>query len=155
MKLKADQEQAAYLVLKGLAFFAGCPEDALKAILLTLDGREFAAGKVILMDQEIGKTLFILASGSVGVFKRFGGEKKQLATLKGPDVFGERTMFEESPASALVKSIDKCTVYALEKAHFDTIAAQFPVILEVVKKNMEELRQKRITPSAAPKDTQD
>jgi CRP/FNR family transcriptional regulator, cyclic AMP receptor protein len=155
MKLKPEQEPEALNVVKGLSLFAGCPEEALKAIVARLDSREVAAGKVILMDQEIGKTLFIVSSGSVGVWKRLGGEKKQLAVLKAPDLFGERSMFEESPASALVKSNERCQILALEKLQFDEVATQFPAVVELVKKNMEELRLKRITPGAAPKDTQE
>lgn len=154
MKLKPDQEVAALGVLKGLSLFAGCPEEALKAIVAKLDFRDLATGKVVLMDQEIGKTLFILSSGSVAVLKRFGGEKKQLAVLKGPDAFGERSMFEESPASALVKTNERCLLFALERAGFDEVALLFPTIGECIKKNMDELRQKRITPSAPPKDSQ-
>ncbi len=150
MKLKPEQEAQSLAVIKGLSLFAGCPDEALKAIVARLDARDTAAGKVVLMDQEIGKTLYIVATGSVSVWKRFGGEKKQLAVLKGPDLFGERSMFEESPASALVKSNERCAIYALEKAAFDEVAKQFPVIVELVKKNMEDLRQKRITPSSAP-----
>ncbi len=152
MKLKPDQEQNAFTILKGLSLFAACPDEALKAMVVKFDARDVAVGKVILMDQELGKTLFILSSGSVSVWKRLGGEKKQLAVLKGPDVFGERSMFEESPASALVKSNERCLVYALEKASFDAVAAQFPMILDLIKKNMDELRQRRVTPSAAPKE---
>lgn len=154
MKLKPEQEVAALAVMKGLSLFAGCPEEALKALVTKLDARDLAPGKVVLMDQEIGKTLYILSTGSVGVFKRFGGERKQLAVLNGPDVFGERSMFEESPASALVKTNDRCQILALERAAFDEVAAQFPDIREAIKKNMEELRLKRITPSAPPKDNQ-
>lgn len=150
MKLKPEQEVEALKVVQGLALFAGCPAEAVKAITSRLDLRDMATGKVVLMDQEIGKTLFILSTGSVGVWKRFGGEKKQLAVLKAPDLFGERSMFEESPASALVKTNERCVLYALDRAAFDEIAQQYPAIVEVIKTNMVELRAKRITPSSAP-----
>lgn len=80
------------------------------------------------------------------------GEKKRLATLVAPTFFGERSMFEESPASALVKSEGICQVYSLERPQFDQVAGQFPAIFETVKKNMAEVRQKRLgpTPPAPP-----
>ncbi len=150
MKLKPEQEIQALGVMKTLSLFIGCPEEALKAMVSRLDLRDVAVGKVVLMDQAIGKTLYIVDTGSVAVLKRFGGEKKQLAVLKGPDLFGERSMFEESPASALVKTAERCLIYALERASFDDVAKQFRAIVDVIKKNMEDLRQKRITPSSAP-----
>ena len=146
MKLKPDQEPIALAFLKNLPLFMGCPEDALNAMVKALDSRDVQGGKVLLMDQEIAKTLYLLVKGSVGVWKRVGGERKQLATLTGPNFFGERSMFEESPASALVKSIDRCLIYTLERAQFDEIAAKCPAILEPVRKNMADVRLKRLSP---------
>ena len=146
MKLKPDQEPGAAALLQGLTLFAGCPADALAAMVKFLDAKDLVPGKVLLMDQEIARTLFILVKGSVGVWKRVGGEKKRLATLQAPNFFGERSMFEESPASALVKSDGLCQIYALERSQFNQVAAQFPAILEPIKKNMAEVRQKRISP---------
>jgi len=152
MKLKPEQEQEVSSIIKSLPLFAGCPEDALNAMVRLLDVRDILPGKVILMDQEIAKTLFILGKGIVGVWKRVRGEKKQLATLKSPDFFGERSMFEESPASALVKSEDRCLVYALERSQFDQLAAQYPGLIEPLRKNMAEVRLKRVGPTPPPSD---
>src|SRR5260221_5640781 len=138
MKLKPEQEIEALRLLQTLPLFAGAPAGAAEAMLQLLDAREVAPGKVVMMDQEIGRTLYLLAKGSVGVWKRVGGEKKQLATLKAPDFFGERSMFEESPASALVKSSERCLIYTLERPQFDQLAAQFPSIQEPIRKNVAE-----------------
>jgi CRP-like cAMP-binding protein len=147
MKLKPEHEQEALGLLKTLPLFAGCPEDALQSMVKLLDARDVLLGKVIMMDQEIGRTLYLLAKGSVGIWKRVGGEKKQLATLKAPDFFGERSMFEESPASALVKSSERCWIYALDRPQFDQLALQFPAIQEPIRKNMAEVRGKRMGPT--------
>ncbi len=150
MKLKPEQEQEAFGVLKGLPLFTGCQDEALQAMVKLLDARDIVLGKVVMMDQEIGRTLYLLAKGSVTVWKRVGGEKKQLAKLAAPDFFGERSMFEESPASALVKSSERCLIYALERPQFDQLAAQFPGIQEPIKKNMAEVREKRLGPTPPP-----
>jgi CRP-like cAMP-binding protein len=147
MKLTAIQELGAIPLLKNLPLFAGCPEPALQAIIQVLDAREVPGSKVFLMDQEIARTLFILVKGSVTVWKRVKGEKVQLATLKAPDFFGERSMFEEAPATAMVKSESACVVYALEREQFEKIAVKFPTILEPIKKNMAAVREKRMGPT--------
>jgi CRP-like cAMP-binding protein len=152
MKLKPEQEKDALEILKELHLFAGCPEPALQELVRRLDARDVIAGKVILMDQEIARTLYILSKGAVSVWKRIGGDKKQLAVLEAPNFFGERSMFEESPASALVKTEDRCIIYALDRPHFDEVAAQFPDVAGVIKNNMDIVRRSRITPGAAPKD---
>src|SRR4051812_38894089 len=113
MKLKPTQETGAKSLLKTLELFSGCSDPQLDALVPLLDSREGPKGKVFLMDQEIARMLFILASGSVGVYKRIGGERRQLAILAAPNFFGERSMFEESPASALVKAEEPSIIYAL------------------------------------------
>jgi CRP-like cAMP-binding protein len=150
MKLKPEQELNASLLLANLPLFAGCPRDALQEIIKFLDARDVQPGKVLIMDQEIGRTLFILSSGSVSVWKRMKGEKTKLATLQAPNFFGERSMFEESPASALVKSEERSLIYALERPQFEQVAARFPALLEPIKKNMTEVRQKRVGPTPMP-----
>ena len=150
MKLKPEQEKDAYQAIQELHLFSGCPDEAIKAMVSRLEYREFAVGKVILMDQEIARTLFILSKGSVGIWKRVGGDKKQLAILEAPNFFGERSMFEESPASAMVKSNEPCVVYALGRAQFDEVAAQYPAIVEPIRENMVLIRKNRITPSTVP-----
>lgn len=146
MKLKPEQEQLAVTIMKSLPLFSNCPDEALQMLVAHLDARDLAKGKVLIMDQEIGRTLFILVKGSVSVWKRVGGEKRQLAILQAPDFVGERTMFEESPASALVKLEDAGMILALERSGFDEVAQKFPVITEIIKKNMEAVRAKRLTP---------
>src|SRR5262249_27350446 len=125
VKLKPEQEQDAFQAIQELHLFAGCPDEALKAMASRLEARDVAEGKVILMDQEIARTLYILSKGSVGVWKRVRGEKQQLAILEAPNFFGERSMFEESPASAMVKANERCVIYALGRAQFDEVATQF------------------------------
>jgi len=150
MKLKPDQQKQAFEILKGLPLFAGCNPEPLQAIVERLDARELAKGKVAMMDQEIGRTLYILATGSAGVWKRVGGEKKLLATLPAPNFFGERTIFEESPASALVKAEENCLVFALDRLMFDQVAGKYPEITEIIRKNMNLVREQRMGPVIRP-----
>jgi signal-transduction protein with cAMP-binding, CBS, and nucleotidyltransferase domain len=150
MKLKPDQEQLARTILKGLELFSGWTDEQIQAVVPLLDSRQTAKGKVVLMDQEIARTLFILVTGSVGIYKRVGGERKQLAVLKAPNFCGERAMFEEAAASAFVKTEEESLIYALERAQWDQIALKFPGLDAVVKKNMEAVREKRIGPVVPP-----
>ena len=150
MKLKPEQEQQALAILKQLPLFAGCSDEQIQALAAQLDSRTAAKGKVIMMDQEIGKTLYVIVQGSVGIWKRLGGEKKRLATLQAPDFVGERSMFEQTPASALVKAEEDCLIYALERPLFDSVVQKFPSISVIIRMNMEIVRATRITPATPP-----
>lgn len=150
MSLKPDDVSLAGVILRSVSLFEGIPEDAQKVLVEKLAVREVAPGKVLLMDQEINKTLFLLATGKVGVYKRVGGGRQQLAVLQSPEVFGERSMFEDSPASSMVKSEEPCRLFTLERPDFEAVAAKFPQIVEPIQKNLASLRAKRITPAAKP-----
>src|SRR5258708_24345978 len=147
MALKPEFEPVAREALKKLPLFGGCGDDQIAALAGRMTGpREVAAGKIIMMDQEIGKTLYILTKGLVSIWKRVGGEKKKLATLPAPNFFGERTMFEESPASASVKADEACTLYLLERSEFYQGATLFPRMSELIHINMDAVRAQRMGP---------
>jgi len=150
MKLKPEQEQTAFQLMKGLPIFAGVPEEALREMASKVDAREILTGKVVLMDQEIGRTLYIIATGSVGVWKGVGTNRKKLAVLKAPNFCGERSMFEESPATALVKTEEDSLIYTIDRNAFVPISVKFPAMMEPIKRNMEIIRAQRMGPAQAP-----
>lgn len=151
MPLKPDQITQAQDLLIKLPLFTGCPVEALAALVTKFDRKELAAGKVAMMDQEINRTLYLLASGAVGIWKRISNNKQQLATLTAPNFFGERSMFEESAASALVKTEGPSVVFTLDRSAFEEVAKQYPAIMPVIHKNMDAIRAQRMGPTTEPK----
>jgi CRP-like cAMP-binding protein len=151
MALKPDIEPQARELLRKLPLFGGCSDEQIAALTGGLTGpKDVNAGKVVMMDQEIGKTLYLLAKGSVSVWKRVGGEKMKLASLAAPNFFGERTMFEESPASALVKADETCTLFYMERIEFDKVTQRFPNLAGLIRINMEAVRAQRLGPPKPP-----
>src|SRR5688572_9160786 len=116
MPLKPDIEPLARLLIEGILLFAGATPDHVQALLAELELLDVKKGKVVLMDQEISKTLYILAKGSVGIWRRESGEKKLVATLRSPDFFGETSMFTDSAATALVKAEEDSRLFILKRA---------------------------------------
>lgn len=153
MKLKPEQLQQVPSLLRSLALFAGASDEQIQALVSGLDYLEYPKGKVLLMEQEINRTLFILSQGVVGIWKRVSGEKKQMAVLKAPDFFGEMSIFTESPATALVKVEEDCKVFALSKAAFDAAAQKNPTLTALIQKNIQDIKAKRPVISA-PKPTE-
>jgi CRP-like cAMP-binding protein len=150
MKLRADQIPEAIEVMKALPLFQGCAPEAFAQLAIQLEWKNVRPNVVVLMDQEINKTLYLVSKGSVGVYKRVEGERRRLATLKAPNFFGERSMFEESPASALVKTEEESMILTLEHRRFVEVAAGLPGISETVLKNMIAVRAQRVTPQDNP-----
>ena len=143
MKLKPEQLEQAFSTLKALPLFKGCKEDQIRQLAANLEAVSFTKGKVILMEQEISRTLYVLTQGVVTVWRREGGVKKRLATLKAVDFFGEMSMFTEAPANALVKAEEDCQMLALARASFDSVAQNDPSMVPAVRAQVEELKKVR------------
>ena len=143
MKLTPDQKKDANDLLLKLEVFAGCSPDEIQALVEAMELVEFAKTKVILMEQELSRNLYVVYSGSIGIWRREKGTKKLLATLSNPDFFGERSMFTESPATALVKAEEDSKLFKLPHDLFKTIAAKFPELSGRILKNLEAINAKR------------
>ena len=143
MKLKPDQEQQAVTLMKSLKLFAGCTDVQLKAVAARMETQLFTKNKVLIMEQEISKTLYVLLQGAVGIWRRTQGEKKLVATLRAPEFFGEASMFSESPANALVKAEEDGQVFTLARGSFDELAAADTTLGLLVEKNMQEIETQR------------
>jgi CRP/FNR family cyclic AMP-dependent transcriptional regulator len=143
MALKPEIEQQALVLLKSVSLFEGNTHEMIQALVAGLETKNYAKGKVIIMEQEISKMLFILAKGIVGIWRRKGGEKVRVATLSAPDFFGETSMFTESPATALVKAEDECQVFTLARSRFDEVLTKFPALEPLVRQQMEAIQTKR------------
>jgi CRP-like cAMP-binding protein len=143
MPLKPDQLEQAFGALKKTAIFAGCSDPQLRNIAGKLNLLTVAAGKVVLMEQEISKMLYLLAQGSVGIYRRHQGEKVLVATLKAPDFFGEASMFSDSPANALVKAQEPSVLFALPRAAFDQLVASDGVLGLLLERNLNTIEEQR------------
>jgi CRP/FNR family cyclic AMP-dependent transcriptional regulator len=143
MALKPDLLQQARILLKGLLLFLGASDEQIDALVAGLDSVEFKKGRVVIMEQEISKTLYVLFKGSVGIWRREHGEKKLVATLRAPDFFGETSMFTESAATALVKAEEDCQMFTIRRSAFDVVLSKYPDLGPLVQKHIAEIKAAR------------
>jgi CRP-like cAMP-binding protein len=79
-------------------------------------------GELLVKEGEADQTLFILASGKIGVTsKDVGGMNKQVYTMKEGECAGTRAFVEQSPRKATLHSIGDSTVYTLKPADFESL----------------------------------
>lgn len=153
MTLRPEQAAIAVELLKKIPLFAGLSTAQCVTLAAGLELRSLATGKVVILEQEISKTLFILAKGSVSVSRRSQHEKKRIALLHAPNFFGEISMLSDSPASALVKTEEETQLFTLSRERFDALVSTDPLLGEVVRRNIETIKEQRPSlqkPSADP-----
>jgi len=90
---------------------------------------EHPAGSAIVREGEPGETLFLMKSGSVGVFTSLRDEHIDLAELHAGDFFGEMCMLEEdTPRSATAHAVEDVTAVMIDQSAFTFILKHNPEI---------------------------
>jgi hypothetical protein len=78
----------------------------------------YAAGDVIVHENDWGDTAYLIEHGHVEVSKALDGHPVHLAYLGAGDIFGEMSMIDEKPRSATVTAVTETVVRALQRDDF-------------------------------------
>lgn len=108
-------------------------------------------GTILVREGELGKCMYFLLAGKVGVYTSLGDEEQDvavdeeqepvsakspkdqpeellLATLSGGDFFGEQALVTEDPRSATVKALTNVGLLRFSKEDLDQVIQQYPNI---------------------------
>ena len=89
----------------------------------------FTPGDLIIMEAERDRRLYILISGKVNVFKRYGTAKeKLLRTLEPPAYFGEIALIDDLVRSATVVAIQNTKTLCLDQWDLHQAIEKYPAI---------------------------
>lgn len=80
--------------------------------------RQYDAGEVILCENDIGETAYVVESGRVEVLKKLDGKNVHLAYIGPGEPFGEMSMIDEKPRSASVVAVERTTIRELRRDEF-------------------------------------
>lgn len=90
--------------------------------------RSFAAGEVLMREDEPGASLFILDSGQVEV--RVADEPEAIAELYVGDFFGEMSLLTGAPRNATVTAIEPVEVVEIDRKALAPILAGSPALVD-------------------------
>ena len=103
---------------------------------------EFAAGESIFEEGDLGTEMYIIQTGSVGVFKRVRDEERRLAVLEKGDFFGEMAILESLPRSAAARAIDDVCIVEINSSIFGQMLNDNPEIaIRMMRKLSRRLRR--------------
>ena len=100
--------------LKGVELFAALQGQDVLDIALATEEVDKAAGEEIVREGELDDSLYIVVSGTVGVYRG----NQMVAQLKEGEVFGELALPDPPSRSATVSSVSESTLLRVEREVF-------------------------------------
>ena len=95
-----------------------------------LERRTYAQGQIVFEEGDESEELYVVAMGSASARLRLPGTVRQtrLITFSPGTVFGELALLDQESRSATVEADEDLVCYVLDRASFDTLTRQDPVI---------------------------
>jgi len=102
-------------------------EDEAKTLAATMGVRQLKDGELLVSEGDADQTLFILATGKLGVISSdTAGKEKLVHTMKAGECAGTRAFVDRTPRKATLRAIGNTTVYTLTPDAFDTVVDAHP-----------------------------
>ena len=102
----------------------------------------YEAGEVIVQENDVGETAYVIEQGQVEVSKELDGQKVHLAYLGAGETFGEMSMIDEKPRSATVTAVTETVVSEIGRDDFfNSFQTDPKVALSLLKVLFERLRE--------------
>jgi len=104
--------------------------------------KRYEAGEVIIRENDIGETAYVISQGRVEVTKESAGQKIHLAYLGAGETFGEMSMIDEKPRSAAVTALTETLVTEIRRDDFfNSFQTEPKMALKLLKVLFERLRE--------------
>jgi len=102
----------------------------------------YGVGEVIVRENDLGETAYVIGEGQVEVSKELDGQKVHLAYLGVGETFGEMSMIDEKPRSATVTAVTETVVSEIRRDDFfNSFQTDPKVALTLLKVLFERLRE--------------
>ncbi|MGA8181532.1 MAG: mechanosensitive ion channel family protein [Desulfobacterales bacterium] len=107
---------------------------------------EYGAGEFIVRQGDQGDSLYIIRTGSCGVYiSKDEKQENKIATINSGEFFGEMSLLTGEPITATVRAMVDTTVIVIDKANFSIILNDNPAISvelgEILAKRQKELAE--------------
>ncbi len=127
-----EQKHSRDLV-RGSKLLQGFSVEELEALIGRLHLTSLQAGEIVVAEDQPGKSLFLIASGSVRVYVRNkAGAQKQVRILEQGDFFGEISLLKSSRRTATITAATPIELLELDRNAVNALAAQHPKVWEII-----------------------
>ena len=116
-------------LLQSVPIFSELSPSDLNKIAERMVQRTYTKGQMILLEDDLGQTFFVIAEGSVKITRLSdAGREVILAMLGESDFFGEMSLLDGAGRSANVVALEASEVLTLARNDFLDILQQYPKI---------------------------
>jgi CRP-like cAMP-binding protein len=116
-------------LLQSVPIFSELSRSDLNKIAERMVRRAYTKGQMILLEDDLGQTFFVIAEGSVKITRLSdAGREVILAMLGESDFFGEMSLLDGAGRSANVVALEASEVLTLARNDFLDILQQYPKI---------------------------
>jgi CRP-like cAMP-binding protein len=116
-------------LLQSVPIFSELSPSDLNKIAERMVRRAYTKGQMILLEDDLGQTFFVIAEGSVKITRLSdAGREVILAMLGESDFFGEMSLLDGAGRSANVVALEESVVLTLARNDFLDILQQYPKI---------------------------
>lgn len=128
--------------LHGTTLFAGVHTDEIRAIASIAEELSFDPGEVIVRENDVGDSLYLIKDGSVRIEKKIDERKSiELAELKTGECFGDMSVFDAEVRSASVIAGTTCSLLRVGGEELLDVILESPYIaIELLKMFVKRLR---------------
>ena len=126
----AAVEQAGDLAaLRHISFFEGLDENDLDAVVAASQERRGGAGELVFSEGDEADGLYVVASGTVRIFRvDESGTEVELETLGPDELFGELALLEGGTRSASVRAVEPARLVVVDRAAFLALVERRPAV---------------------------
>src|SRR5689334_15923133 len=121
--------------LAKVPIFSGLSEDELGFLLQHIVQRQFSAGELVFGEGDPCSGLYVVASGSVRIYKSSATGREQVLSIEGPgSSIAELPVFDGGSYPASAAAVDPATLLFISKQDFQALCLAYPrVALKVVR----------------------
>ena len=107
--------------------------------------RQFEPGEVIIKENDMGETAYIIDHGRVEVTKQLDGERVHIGYVEAGETFGEMSMIDDKPRSATVTAVEETVAREIHRDEFfDSLQTDPEISISILKVLFERLRESHV-----------
>lgn len=120
-------------------FFSEFPQEIFVALLQNVELQSFSEGDVILREGEQGRSMFLVAHGTVTIQRELPGKPPRLLAVQGPgSFFGEMALVADVPRLATAIAREECVLVEVTRPMIERLTGQYPALAPAVMRSFKE-----------------